>query len=517
MLIKNRIKIYSNIVLTLFLFLLTSFSYGQQGGELISYANDIKITNPEEAIRISENLLLRLDHREPQNYEVYLVLIEASIYLEWYDKAIEYIFKLRKSNYNLPVEIQFELTLLETRVYHILRLKTYEEKTLEKAYSLLELVEVSSIKERMEWELTLQSRRMQLFDESLSTVSIKVPPIPINAIGKNSELSILFYLDYLILEGIVSINSKVKYDFKNNINKIPIGSTADFEKLYYENFSLIDAQYYTITKDYASAIDILKNTMDYLTPSKTHFNYKSQVIEALINNCIELKDKSELLEARKISGNLENQILEIETSVINKLFEYKSEQSREELTKLIHKQKSTTNAIILTSTIVLIIAAIFWFRYHWQYKQYAEVQQYLNKLEEKPKIIETKPKVKSKPANKISDELEIKIIKGLEDFEKEEEFLNNNVSLAYLASKLEVNTKYLSGFLNSQLNESFSVYINRLRIEYIVGKLQNDSKYLKYKISYLAEEAGYSSHSSFTTAFKAVTGMAPTKFISFLK
>src|SRR5699024_10526033 len=150
-------------------------------------------------------------------------------------------------------------------------------------------------------------------------------------------------------------------------------------------------------------------------------------------------------------------------------------------------------------------------RYHWQQKQYNEIKQYLNKLEEKKSKVENKPIYKTKTPNKISDELENQIIKGLEVFEKEEDFLNNNVSLAYLASKLEVNTKYLSGLLNSQLNESFSSYINRLRIEFIVRKLKNDPKYLKYKISYLAEVAGYTSHSSFTTAFKAVTGMAPTK------
>lgn len=517
MLTKNRLKTYSDIFITLLFFFVVGFLYGQRGQELIAYANDIKITNPEEAIRISENVLLRLDDREPINYEVYLVLIEASIYLEWYDKATDYIFKLKQYNYKLPVEIQFKTSLLEARIYHVLRFKSYEEDSLQEAYSLLESVDNDSLKKRLELEITLQNRRMQVIDSSSNDLSFELPIIPSNGIGETERFNILSYLDYLILESIKSIHSNAPYDFREKLNKISLEYAINYDKLYYENFSLIDAQYYSVKKDHATAIQILSNTMDYLTLSNTHLHYKSQVTEALINNFIEVKDKTELLGARKTSNGLESQTLEVETSIINRIFEYKSAQSKEELTYLINKQKRIINLIIIISIIVLFIAVLLWFRYHSQNKQYKEVQHYLAKLEDKSNIIEVKPKAKSKPSSKISDELEMQIIKGLEYFEQTDDYLNNNVSLAYLATKLDVNTKYLSGFLNSQLNESFSNYINRLRIEYIVGKLKNDPKYLKYKISYLAEDAGYSSHSSFTTAFKAVTGMAPTKFISYLK
>jgi AraC-like DNA-binding protein len=36
-------------------------------------------------------------------------------------------------------------------------------------------------------------------------------------------------------------------------------------------------------------------------------------------------------------------------------------------------------------------------------------------------------------------------------------------------------------------------------------------------VSYLAEESGFSSHSSFATVFKSVTGISPTKFMDFLQ
>ncbi|HLV38436.1 helix-turn-helix domain-containing protein, partial [Xanthomarina sp.] len=56
--------------------------------------------------------------------------------------------------------------------------------------------------------------------------------------------------------------------------------------------------------------------------------------------------------------------------------------------------------------------------------------------------------------------------------------------------------------------------INKLRIQYIVNKLKSDPDYLNYKISYLAEECGFSSHSKFSASFKNVTGLSPSTFIS---
>ena len=40
--------------------------------------------------------------------------------------------------------------------------------------------------------------------------------------------------------------------------------------------------------------------------------------------------------------------------------------------------------------------------------------------------------------------------------------------------------------------------------------------FINYKISYLAENCGFSSHSSFATVFKSITGISPVKFIELL-
>jgi AraC-like DNA-binding protein len=71
--------------------------------------------------------------------------------------------------------------------------------------------------------------------------------------------------------------------------------------------------------------------------------------------------------------------------------------------------------------------------------------------------------------------------------------------------------------INSSYQRDFNTYINELRINYIIDKLKTDSNYRLYKLSFLAEESGFSSHSKFSAVFKAVTRLTPTKFIYYLE
>lgn len=90
------------------------------------------------------------------------------------------------------------------------------------------------------------------------------------------------------------------------------------------------------------------------------------------------------------------------------------------------------------------------------------------------------------------------------------------MSLSFLAGELNTNTKYLSHLINRHKNSDFKTYINRLRINYIVDKLINDEKYRQYKISILAEECGFSSHSKFASVFKQMTDHSPSVYIKLL-
>lgn len=116
----------------------------------------------------------------------------------------------------------------------------------------------------------------------------------------------------------------------------------------------------------------------------------------------------------------------------------------------------------------------------------------------------------------MTSETESKLLELLEDFEKGNLYNNKGMSLSFLAGELNTNTKYLSYVINQHKSADFKTYINRLRINYIVDKLINDDKYRQYKISILADECGFSSHSKFAAVFKAVTDYSPSAYIKYI-
>ncbi|WP_143885351.1 helix-turn-helix domain-containing protein [Chryseobacterium binzhouense] len=64
---------------------------------------------------------------------------------------------------------------------------------------------------------------------------------------------------------------------------------------------------------------------------------------------------------------------------------------------------------------------------------------------------------------------------------------------------------------------TFNTYINDLKIIYIIHKLYENKQYREFKINYLAEESGFSSPKVFVTAFKKLTGVTPSYYITNLK
>lgn len=149
-----------------------------------------------------------------------------------------------------------------------------------------------------------------------------------------------------------------------------------------------------------------------------------------------------------------------------------------------------------------------------------------NTLENKEDVLE-KDKVKQENYSKIlgkflsndsekryiTVEKEEAILKQIAVFEQEKSFLDKDMSLSVLAGRFGVNHRYLSYVVNKHKDRNFSTYVNELRIIHIVNCLKKDPEYLKYKISYLAEQSGFASHSRFTVTFKKVTRYSPSVFI----
>lgn len=122
-------------------------------------------------------------------------------------------------------------------------------------------------------------------------------------------------------------------------------------------------------------------------------------------------------------------------------------------------------------------------------------------------------KNQEKDSSKISKEKEDEILQKLKEWEETDSYLNRNMSISVLSAQTGINTKYLSEVINTHKEKNFNAYINELRINHVAHLLKTDPAYLNYKVSYLAEHSGFSSHGAFTNVFKSVTGMSPNTYI----
>ena len=113
----------------------------------------------------------------------------------------------------------------------------------------------------------------------------------------------------------------------------------------------------------------------------------------------------------------------------------------------------------------------------------------------------------------IDDQKKNEIIKGLERLERQEFFLSTECSLRTMAKKVKTNATYLSKIINEHKGANFNDYINALRIEYAVNRINNDRKFRSFSVKSIASELGYKSDYSFAKHFKSRIGMNPSFYI----
>ncbi|SRX53929.1 helix-turn-helix domain-containing protein [Aequorivita sp. CIP111184] len=259
-------------------------------------------------------------------------------------------------------------------------------------------------------------------------------------------------------------------------------------------------------EDYQTALEISKKLENK--------SYQSQISDNLSAVYLALKNTAKFYSYKKAAQQLDREIETEEDQAINSIYNYVNNNHTTKRDSL--KKMYVRNLLLLSGVFAVIIITWFLlrFRYRNRTKQYNSFIAYFeNSL--KPKEVLPIKEV-SKGLN-IPQETENILVNKLIQFENSKQFTKQDMSLALLAAHFETNTKYLSEVINTHKGKNFNSYINELRINYIINKLKNNKTYLQYKISYLAEESGFSSHSSFATVFKAVTGIPPTVFIDLLR
>lgn len=88
---------------------------------------------------------------------------------------------------------------------------------------------------------------------------------------------------------------------------------------------------------------------------------------------------------------------------------------------------------------------------------------------------------------------------------------NPNLSLKLISEEFNLSEGYISQLFSKHSKQSFSEYINTLRVEDIKGMIIN-SEFKNYTLLAIGLEAGFNSKTSFYSAFKKQTGITPSQY-----
>ncbi|MDE7351306.1 MAG: helix-turn-helix domain-containing protein, partial [Muribaculaceae bacterium] len=108
-----------------------------------------------------------------------------------------------------------------------------------------------------------------------------------------------------------------------------------------------------------------------------------------------------------------------------------------------------------------------------------------------------------------SDDIYMKVDAILNDSET---ISTQGFSLSDLASRLGVNTTYVSRVINERYGRSFSNLINEQRIKIACKRLRDQENFGNMTFEAIAESVGFMSRSTFIRAFKTVNGMTPSEY-----
>lgn len=322
-------------------------------------------------------------------------------------------------------------------------------------------------------------------------------------LGKTSSQSQRFEDAENYFRKALEICRNKKYSINDNLK---IAVLNEFAWLYYEQNNYADAV------DFAEQAEISekKQSTPYL---------RRDIYEVHFKSAVEQGNKEESNRYMSLFTALNDSIVNIEKKIVATPLEYIKENQQQ-------AYHSKIRIIVIVSTAIVIASLIFGFLY-WKTQQISLQKRYdiiiadlKTEYDEKDKIIQSANFEKSENPIKgitIIDNTQNAILQKLEEFEADENFIRNDVSLASLANSMNTNTRYLSEIIKKGKGKSFNDYINGLRIRYIIEILYKKPAYRQYKISYLAECSGFSSREVFTVIFKKETGVNPSYFIDKLR
>lgn len=124
--------------------------------------------------------------------------------------------------------------------------------------------------------------------------------------------------------------------------------------------------------------------------------------------------------------------------------------------------------------------------------------------------IRTSPEIKPsrKETEKNKEELDVIV----SYFEDKKPYLKKDFNLSIFSNKIGIPKHRISELINTELEKSFSDFVNEYRVKEVV-RLLEEGKHVEKTLIYIGEEAGFNSKANFFRIFKKVMGMTPNEFI----
>jgi len=519
----SMVEKYYSLVSKYFCFVLL-FVFFQTNGKAQSLlnqnylSNDIEkliYSNPEQALKIAQHLLSKTNVTNIEKAKINFLIAKAYRIKGDYSSAL--IFLYEEKNYSdylskkekIIIEIE-KISLLrelslDQQARKILRalegtISTITDKGLLDYFKTKVAVEASQFllkEDRIDQGLTLLLRKKYLLDN-------KNKDLQYSQIDYNLVLA-HFYLQKKVLV-------KAEEIFNTLITDIGKKNESNLYVIVQSQIGLANIHF--LKKEHSEAINLLEEAL--LNSRKlTNIFLEEKIIRLQNVNYLALNDTNNYKISNSNFSKIHLQTEVQEQEAINTVFNLISDEYNQ---KYLDKKNyySTIVYFVLGFFLIVIVAFSAYTLVILQRKKNLNaIINYINITRSNlvNNFIEKKQEPKK---NIILKETEDIILRKLKKFENSKRYINKDISLAVLAGQLDSNTKYLSEIINNHYQVNFNTYINKLRINYIIEKLKNDPNFINYKISYLAENCGFSSHSSFATVFKSITGISPVKFIDLL-
>lgn len=334
------------------------------------------------------------------------------------------------------------------------------------------------------------------------------------------------YYYFVVNEG---INLNIKGAYEASVDSIqkaipyllaPSKVVADF---------YLAKSYYSLEKKdkalrYFKSIDtVFTKTNDLWPPLRESYEYLINDAKNKENLTLQLYYTNQLL---KVDSIIHADYKYLSHTITKKYDNFELTASRDHLIQSLHEEKTQIehekNWVIQGSvylTILLLFGLVYYYQYRRKYKKYRKL--YDEIIEKSTISIEEDINVKDTTVIKVPLDIDVtvvhEVLTELEKFEKKHLYLENQISLSDVSKIVNTNSKYLSKIINSYKGKNFTTYINDLRIDYLIDRIQHDPVYQKYTINAIATEGGFSNPQAFYRVFKKRTGLKPGYFIKKVK